>query len=163
MLCFRFWEEVYYRHDDSDFPSDTREGHGHFVGISEHCGHAMTFKILTSDTNKIIYRSAVRSAETPDRNYRAEMGRKNHLPPTSSDRNIVAPDSEDGEMGSLPVNKDGEIKGDNVPKIIMSRHDKPSDDKFKCSINNDKFEEMMAYNDIFQHIRDDNESNIVLK
>ena len=43
-LSFLFWEEVYYRHDDSDFPSETREGHGHFVGISEHVGHAMIFK-----------------------------------------------------------------------------------------------------------------------
>ena len=60
LLRFHFWEEVYYRHDDSDFPSDTREGHGHFVGIAEHEGHVMTFKILTSDTKKVIFRSAVR-------------------------------------------------------------------------------------------------------
>ena len=55
ILRFHFWEEVYYHHDDSDFCSDTREGHGHFVGIAEHVGHAMTFKILTSDTHKVIY------------------------------------------------------------------------------------------------------------
>ena len=66
LLSFRFWEEVYYRHDDSEFPSDTREGHGYFVGIAENVGHAMTFKILTSDTKKVIYRSSVRSAEKGD-------------------------------------------------------------------------------------------------
>ena len=62
LLCFYFWREVYYHHDDSDFSSETTEGHRHFVGIAENLGHSMTFKILTSDTNKIIYRSSVHSA-----------------------------------------------------------------------------------------------------
>ena len=56
----------------------------------------MTFKILTSDTNKVIFRSVVRSAETFDKNQRAEMGRRLHAPPLVDDRNISAPDSEDG-------------------------------------------------------------------
>jgi hypothetical protein len=62
LLCFHFWEPVYYKFDDSDFPSDLREKRGHFVGISESVGHAMTFKILTDDTLKVIHRSNVRSA-----------------------------------------------------------------------------------------------------
>jgi hypothetical protein len=49
LLCFHFWEPVYYKLDDSDFLSDSCEKHGHFVGISESVGHAMTFKILTDD------------------------------------------------------------------------------------------------------------------
>jgi hypothetical protein len=48
--------------DDSDFPSDTREKRGHFVGINETVGHAMIFNILTDDTLKVIHRSNVRSA-----------------------------------------------------------------------------------------------------
>jgi hypothetical protein len=48
--------------DDSDFPSDSHEKCGHFVGISESVGHAMTFKILTDNTLKVIHRSNVRSA-----------------------------------------------------------------------------------------------------
>ena len=60
-----FWEPVYYKLDDSDFPSDSREKRGHFVGISESVGHAMTFKILTDDTLKVIHRSNVRSALNP--------------------------------------------------------------------------------------------------
>ena len=62
LLRFYWWQSVYYKVDDSDFPSDTRELRGHFVGIAEHVGHAMTFKILTDDTSKIIYRSNVRPA-----------------------------------------------------------------------------------------------------
>jgi hypothetical protein len=44
LLCFHFWEPVYYKFDDSDFPSDSLEKRGHFVGISKSVGHAMTFK-----------------------------------------------------------------------------------------------------------------------
>ena len=59
-------ECVYYKIDDSDFPSDSWEGQGWFVGIAEHVGHAMTFKVLTLDTKKVIYRSNIRSAEDPN-------------------------------------------------------------------------------------------------
>jgi hypothetical protein len=55
LLCFHFWEPVYYKVDDSDFPSDSHEKCGHFVGISESVGHAMTFKTLTDNTLKVIH------------------------------------------------------------------------------------------------------------
>jgi hypothetical protein len=64
-LCFHFWEPVYYKLDDSDFPSDSREKRGHFVGISKSVGHAMTFRILTYDTLKVIHQSNVRLALNP--------------------------------------------------------------------------------------------------
>jgi hypothetical protein len=55
------------------FPSETTERKGHFVGISEHVGKAMTYKILTDDTNKIIHRSSIRSALQPhERNMHAD-------------------------------------------------------------------------------------------
>jgi hypothetical protein len=59
-----FWEPVYYKLD-SDFPSDSCEKRGHFVGISESVRHAMTFKILTDDTLKVIHQSNVRLALNP--------------------------------------------------------------------------------------------------
>jgi hypothetical protein len=48
-----------------DFPSDSHEKCGHFIGISESVGHSMTFKILTDDTLKVIHRSNVRLALNP--------------------------------------------------------------------------------------------------
>ncbi len=45
LLRFHWWEEVYFKLDDSDFPSESPELKGHFVGVSEHVGHAMTFKL----------------------------------------------------------------------------------------------------------------------
>ena len=62
ILCFYWWQSVYYKVDDSDFPTDTHKLCGHFVGIVKHVGHTMTFKSLTDDTSKIIYRSNVQPA-----------------------------------------------------------------------------------------------------
>ena len=73
LLRFTFWEPVYFRMDDSDFPSESRELRGHFVGFSEHVGHALTYKVLTEDTLRIVHRSAIRSAvNTSDRNLRLD-------------------------------------------------------------------------------------------
>ena len=65
LLRFRFWQPVYFMHEDSDFPSESKEERGRWVGISESVGHDMTFKILTDKTCKIIHRSNVRSANDP--------------------------------------------------------------------------------------------------
>jgi hypothetical protein len=65
LLCFHFWEPVYYKLDNSDFPSDSREKRGHFIGISKSVGHAMTFKILMDNTLKVIHQSNVTSALHP--------------------------------------------------------------------------------------------------
>jgi hypothetical protein len=59
LLRFHWREEVYFKLDDSDFPSESPELKGHFVGISEHVGHAMTFKILSIDTLKVLHRGNV--------------------------------------------------------------------------------------------------------
>ena len=53
LLKFFFWQRVYYKKVEPSFPSDSSEASGHIVGISEHCGHALTWKILTDDTNHI--------------------------------------------------------------------------------------------------------------
>ena len=65
LLCFSFWEPVYYKLDDSDSSSKSTEKLGRFVGISENVGHALTFKILTDETKKIIHRSRRHSALNP--------------------------------------------------------------------------------------------------
>jgi hypothetical protein len=60
-----WWETVYFKLDDASFPSDLRERHGRFVGISEHVGHAMTYMILTDDTQKSIHQSNVQTDLDP--------------------------------------------------------------------------------------------------
>ena len=54
--------------------TDSPEAVGHIFGISEHCGHALTWKILTVDSNTtIIFRSLVRPFSSEDPNLRAEI------------------------------------------------------------------------------------------
>ena len=73
LLRFHFWEKVYYKAvRKGGFPSKSTEEVGHIVGISEHCGHALTWKVLTYDTNVVIYRSLVRPFTPADCNLRAE-------------------------------------------------------------------------------------------
>jgi hypothetical protein len=68
LLYFTFWEPVYYATGDSmkyegkpGFPSETSEARGRFVGFGESVGDVLTYKVLTDDTHKIIFRSYVRS------------------------------------------------------------------------------------------------------
>ena len=64
LLRFHFWEEVYYKEEETSFPSDSPEAIGNIVGIAEHVGHKMTYQILTKDTLKIMCRSEIRSVKT---------------------------------------------------------------------------------------------------
>jgi hypothetical protein len=65
LLRFQFWEPVYYKLDDSTFPSESREKLGRFICIAKNVGHFMTFKILTDDTKKIIFCSNVWIEDNP--------------------------------------------------------------------------------------------------
>ena len=74
LLRFYFYKSVYYKVNDSDYPSESRERCGYFVGIAENVGHTMTFKILTDDTHKVIVRSNVwRAHSSTERNRRLNM------------------------------------------------------------------------------------------
>ncbi|KAL7576899.1 hypothetical protein ACA910_006663 [Epithemia clementina (nom. ined.)] len=69
LLLFAFWDEVYYKVDSDEptsgsFPSSSNEKLGRWVGFATNIGDCFTWKILTNDTNQIIYRSAVRRAES---------------------------------------------------------------------------------------------------
>jgi hypothetical protein len=73
LLRFHFWERVYYHQSETSFTSDSKEGLGNIIGISKHCGHALTYKILTADTGHVIYHSLLRPVTTSDANLRASM------------------------------------------------------------------------------------------
>ena len=65
LLRFPFWHKVYAVAENASYPSDSKEQLCYMVGFSETVGNAMTYKLLTCDTNKIIHRSSIRSAEDP--------------------------------------------------------------------------------------------------
>ena len=69
ILLFTFYQPVFYATYGQHFPSESEERAGYWVGFGEHCGDAMTHKILDHDTRKIIYRSAVRPKKTSTLNH----------------------------------------------------------------------------------------------
>jgi hypothetical protein len=174
---------TYYKVDDSDFPSDSREKRGHWVGIAEHVGHAMTFKILTDDTCKIIHRLNIRSALDPD-SWNLHMEPLNDdkvLPPIIKSRHDSDPvDSLDhhGEEDDLampmpvvdsndlvgctflmPPQEDGQHFCAHTVRAIEDHERNLANDKdcihFLCSINDDQFEEIMSYNDLLSSLEKD--------
>ena len=157
------------------FPSDSTEKVGRFVGIAESVGHALTFKILTEDTNKIIFRSKIRSASTPHgKNIRIDSIDNKSTPK-------VLKSKHDGELEqgkSMPTIEPGDLIGRTFlklpeddgrryrAKIIEAIEEKnknlanhPDKIKFRCSVNNDEYEEIVSYNNIVNHIeKDESES-----
>ena len=70
ILQFTFCHPVFYATYDQNFPSESEERAGYWVGFGEHCGHAMTHKILDHDIQKFIYRTAVRPKKSSTPNHR---------------------------------------------------------------------------------------------
>ena len=67
LLCFRFNEPVYCLEDTTvqSFPSKPKEIRARWIGVSEQVGGAMCWKVVTEKTEKILYRSSIRSALDP--------------------------------------------------------------------------------------------------
>jgi hypothetical protein len=59
LVRFHFWHPAYFKLSESSFPSESTEALGHVVGILEHCGHALTYKVLLSESDAIIYCRAI--------------------------------------------------------------------------------------------------------
>ena len=77
ILLFTFYQALFYATYDQNFPFESEERAGYWVGFGEHCGDAMTHKILIHDNQRIIYRSAVRPKKSSTPNHRlAAHGRE---------------------------------------------------------------------------------------
>ena len=88
LLHFSFWEPVYYRVNPnapfSNFPSTSNEKKGYWVGFSDNVGDKLTWKILTEDTNHLIFRLAFRSANSTTPNLHHELPSGESNPPNSN-------------------------------------------------------------------------------
>ena len=65
LLLYTFYQRIYYLDAEVPFPN-SKEKAGRFVGITENIGDAMTFWIITEDTNQLIARSVLRTAENTE-------------------------------------------------------------------------------------------------
>ena len=70
ILLLTFYQPVFNATYDQHFPSESEERAGYWVGFGEHCGDAMTHKSLDHDTQKLMYRSAVRPKKSSTPNHR---------------------------------------------------------------------------------------------
>ena len=55
MLLYTFYQPVFYAMHHQHFPSESEERAAFWVGFGEHCGDAMTHKLLDKITQKIMY------------------------------------------------------------------------------------------------------------
>ena len=188
LLRFQFYEQVYYKTEEPSFPSESPESLGRLVGIAQHVGHALTYKVLTSDTNKVICRSEIRTADSPnDRNKRLDppdgetsepplivKSKLDSLSPidgaSGSGEPTVLSDVEDllGRTFLLEPNKEGHVQRARIVELIDEHEYKANKDpellKFRVKIGNDeKVEEVMAYNKILERLEADEENPIVWK
>jgi hypothetical protein len=72
LLRFYFWKMFYYKQVNATFPSDSVEQAGHIVGISDHCGNSLTYRVLNPSTLNVIHRSSICPATVVDPNLREE-------------------------------------------------------------------------------------------
>jgi hypothetical protein len=189
LLQFRWYEPVYFLVDDSPFPSNSRGKRGYFVGITDHVGHAMTFKVRTDDTHKIIYCSNIRSADDSktcnlrldpinddisslvicschDSSHHGEQ----HSPPNSDhglSMLIINPHDLVGRTFLLPQQEDGQRF---CARIVKALDDYESDlgtqpecIRFLCSAKQDgEFEEILSYSELMDSLKsqEDGEGNM---
>ena len=70
ILLSTFYQPVFYATHAQQFLSESEERAAYWVGLGEHCCDAMTYKLLDTETQKIIYRSAVRAQKSSTPNHR---------------------------------------------------------------------------------------------
>ena len=170
LMEFHFWEPVYYKksHDKWEkFPSQSDEARGRWVGVSENVGHAMTYKILTDDTKKIICRSVIRSADPewaknrridPDRKEAVLFERQKGRPfPTFNPADLYG-----RTFMTLPDDQGHQQRAEIVgsSKLLQSDKIAPGDHpaelvKWRYRVGDDIYEEVMAYSRMLSFVTDD--------
>ena len=183
LLQFHWYQRVYCAEDDASFPSDSREISGRFIGFADHVGHNLTYAILTDDTQRVIHRSRVRTAEDPKTvNIRADKWGENQEPHEFiSTRIDDKPNSEDqiNANNKMPIINTENLVGRTYPIInnngnkdkitivdVLEKHETdtisdPSHIEFRIKHTRDDYEDIMAYNDIINAIQDYGENNIL--
>jgi hypothetical protein len=164
------------------FPYESKEGLGNIVGISEHCGHALTYKVLTADTGHVIYRSLLRPANTNDANLCANMfagepdthnevlksrSSTPHTMDESKPADTISPspvfNPQDliGRFFLMDKQSDGKRPRATITQLLEDHESKLEDNptriKFKLSLNNDQQEDIITYNKMLEYITKDKE------
>ena len=112
ILLFTFYQPVFYATYDQHFPSESEERAGYWVGLGEHCGDAMTHKVLDHETQKIIYRSAVRLKKSSTPNHR--------LAPHGGEVSTSSGPSEDKITSGSPLGTSEDSSPNQKPPTVIN-------------------------------------------
>ena len=166
ILIYNFWDKIYYKHINAKFPHESSEKLGRFVGVADSVGHALTFKILSGES-KIIFRSKIRSAEMEYlKNKIIEPDIKKEIVKSKFERNGALPtfDPKDliGRTFLRDPNEEGIRHRAKIVEILRENDEERTNDlrfvKFRCSINDNQYEDIVTYVDIINHIeKEENE------
>ena len=183
LLQFQFWEPVYFATGDAlkydgktPFPSGIAEAKGRFVGFAESVGDVLTYKVLSDDTKKIIYRSYVRSAVTEsERNLRLDSasGETTTSKPIEIVKARSNPEVEGEDRTSMvvfepddlinktyltePDDEGQRFRAKIVQKIVDNNNaieQNPDRVKFLIQVEGDKADEIVAYRDILNYLEE---------
>jgi hypothetical protein len=176
LLRFHFWQRVNYKNVDYGFPSDSTESMGYIVGISEHCGHALTWQDLSSDTDRFINRSLVPPFDPNHPNLRADLigGEISQDSVTKSRHDHVRISDVSNPTNTLErrtflldKQEDSQQFRARIAKIIDNHSSDLEDNKhrikFLLSINDDESEEIITYNQLLAYLLRDKDNDIVWK
>ena len=116
ILLFTFYQPVFYATYDQNFPSESGERAGYWVICGVHYGDAMTHKLIDHETQKIIYRSAVRPKKSSTPNHR--------LAPHGGEVSTSSDPSEDKiTSGSPLVPSEGSSLKQKTPTVFIRSRD----------------------------------------
>ena len=179
LLVCAFYEPVYYNPHVKGFPHKSNEELGHWVGIADHVGDALTFKILSSE-HKVIYRSVFKSALDPTlrRKRLAPVdGETNHAGDKVFVRSNLDTSTKTGQtiprhMPTIDPKdligrtflKETEADGQRFrARIVRAITEKDADlqrdpvhIKFLCEVDGDTADEIYSYNQVLDFIERDN-------
>ena len=164
-LCqFHFWEQVLYA-VDNQFPSESPEKSGRWVGIVENVGDALTYAILTDDTQKVILRSAVRPRnDIRDPNLRMNLWKdeeekkpvrqvvksKEYMPdvnaPTFNPKDLI------GRSFLMEPQPDGTRLRARVARKIIEMEDNKEKVKFLLTLDDPDRDKIIEYNELLDII-----------
>ena len=159
--------KVYYLRQEASFPSDSSEALAYFVGFAEHVGHQATYKLLTEDTRKIIYRSRVRLAdEHPNRVLEPNNDSENpQVLKSKGDTESLAalPTLDNEELIGRSFLREPEDNGERhratITRVFEDHLNECSDSKpmikLRLKIGNEEVEELVAYNQLMEAISGD--------
>ena len=187
MLLYTFYQPVFYATHDQHFPSESEERAAFWVGFGEHCGDAMTHKLLDK---KIIYRSAVKPITKSNPNHRldidggesgASMGASEGSKPTKTPKvptvfikwtgpSIIKPmpefnpDNLIGRTFLLPPQENGERLRAKVTKKVVEEIEATDGNRipninFILDIGEGKVEELIFYNQLLDHLEQTDEQD----